>query len=205
MARSSWLNTESMGHVLAAMMPTNRLVMQVAISTGLRVGDVLALRREQLVKGQRFTVREQKTGKSRRVRLSRPLWEKCLAQSGRVWIFEGRTDWRKHRTRAAVYKDIHRTARLFKSSGVVPRAANIGTHTGRKNWAVERYHQTGDLARVQRELNHQSPAITMLYAMADSIEAGPNRKAQRAATPGAKRKKGRRAACARRPRAGGLE
>lgn len=54
-----------MGHVLAAMMPENRLVMETCIATGLRASDVLNLRTERL--RQRMTVRELKTGKTRRV------------------------------------------------------------------------------------------------------------------------------------------
>ena len=110
------------------------------------------------------------------MRLSRPLWEKCLAGAGRYWVFEGRCDPKKHRTRAAVYKDIHRTAKLFKSSGVVPKKANVGTHTARKVWAVEQYRQHPDIERLQRQMNHSSPAITMVYAMADSLavsQSGP--------------------------------
>ena len=198
MARASWLKTESMQHVLAAMMPQNRLAIMVAMETGLRIGDVLALRTEVVQRGQRFTVKEQKTGKSRRVRLSRPLWEKCLANAGRYWVFEGRCDPRKHRTRAAVYKDIHRTAKLFKASGVVPRKANVGTHTARKVWAVEQYRQHPDIERLQRQMNHSSPAITMVYAMADSLAEAhsgpPYRQRRRRAKPAAAETRGQRGA-----------
>ena len=198
MARASWLKAESMQHVLAAMMPQNRLAIMVAMETGLRIGDVLALRTEVVQRGQRFTIKEQKTGKSRRVRLSRPLWEKCLAGAGRYWVFEGRCSPRKHRTRAAVYKDIHRTAKLFKASGVVPKKANVGTHTARKVWAVEQYRQHPDIERLQRQMNHSSPAITMVYAMADSLAEAhsgpPYRQRRRRAKPAAAKTRGDRGA-----------
>ena len=61
-----------MGHVLAAMMPENRLVMETCIATGLRASDVLNLRTERL--RQRMTVRELKTGKTRRVYFPRELY-----------------------------------------------------------------------------------------------------------------------------------
>ena len=198
MARASWLKADSMQHVLAAMMPQNRLAIQVAMETGLRIGDVLALRTEVVQRGQRFTIKEQKTGKSRRVRLSRPLWDKCLANAGRYWVFEGRTDVRKHRTRAAVYKDIHRTAKLFKASGVVPKKANVGTHTARKVWAVEQYRKCPDIAKLQRSMNHSSPAITMVYAMADSLAVSqsgpPYRQRRRRAKTAAAKTRGQRGA-----------
>ena len=203
MARASWLKADSMQHVLAALMPQNRLAIMVAMETGLRIGDVLALRTEQVEKGQRFTVKEQKTGKSRRVRLSRPLWEKCLANAGRYWVFEGRCSPRKHRTRAAVYKDIHRTAKLFKASGVVPKKANVGTHTARKVWAVDQYRKCPDIERLQRQMNHSSPAITMVYAIADHIDSAPIGPGAARRHPRREAQKTRPAARAGRVRAGG--
>ena len=48
-------------------MPQNRLIARVCLHTGLRVGDVVALRTQEI--GQQFMVREAKTGKRRRVGL----------------------------------------------------------------------------------------------------------------------------------------
>ena len=39
--RTTYANRQQMGHVLAALMPENRLIMRVCIATGLRVSDVL--------------------------------------------------------------------------------------------------------------------------------------------------------------------
>lgn len=97
MGRADWLDRPAMGHVLAALMPANRLVMECCMATGLRVGDVLALKTADVQHGPRMTVREQKTGKSRRVYWPAELRLRMLQQAGRVWVFEGRNDWRKHR------------------------------------------------------------------------------------------------------------
>lgn len=166
--RSDWLRDEAMSHVLAALMPQNRLIMEVCLSTGLRLGDVLNLRTVALKPRQ--TVRELKTGKSRRIRWGAELYDKMVANAGKVWVFEGRTDYRRHRTRQAVWKDLKRAADLFRAPGVVPRGAQISPHSARKGYAVRRYHETGgDLDRVQRELNHSSPEVTLLYALADTV------------------------------------
>lgn len=167
MGRSSWVSDEAMGHVLAALTPQNRLVMEVCISTGLRVGDVLALKTAAL--RPRQTIREQKTGKTRRVRWRKDLYERMLAGAGRLWVFEGRTDWKRHRTRQAVWKDLRRISRVFLPGGGIPRGAQVSPHSARKMYAVGLLHQTGDLRRVQKELNHDSEAVTLLYAMADQI------------------------------------
>lgn len=153
-----------MGHILAALMPTNRLVVRVCIATGLRVSDVLELRTAQLKRRQ--TVRESKTGKTRRIQWPAALYEEMSAQAGRYWVFEGRTDPRKHRSRQAVWRDIQRAEAVFKRSGALSRRQNIGTHTARKCAAVAAYHR-GGLPAAQRLLQHSDPLITRLYALAD--------------------------------------
>lgn len=147
--------------------------MQVSMTTGLRVSDVLGLKTAQLRQSQRVSVRELKTGKTRRVWLPRELYDEMLEQAGRLWVFEGRTDWRKPRCRSAVYKDVKRAAGLFRASGVVPRNAQISPHTARKVAAVDVMHKTGDLEAVARKLNHSDGdrEVTALYALADVLTA----------------------------------
>lgn len=164
MARTSYASRAQMGHILAALMPTNALIVRVCMHTGLRVSDVLELKTAQLKPRQ--TVRERKTGKTRRVVWSVPLYEQMLQQAGRVWVFECRTDPLRHRTRQAVYKDIKRAAAVFQRSGAVSKSQCIGTHTARKYAAVTAYHK-GGLAAAQKMLNHSDPAISLLYALSD--------------------------------------
>src|SRR5699024_9493770 len=83
MGRADWVDRPSMGYVLAALMPSNRLVMECCLSSGLRVSDVLSLKTDALKRGQRMTVREQKTGKSRRVYWPVGLYTRMLGQAGR--------------------------------------------------------------------------------------------------------------------------
>ena len=171
MARADYVNDVSMQHVLAALTTENRLVMEVALRTGLRVGDVLALRPQQVRKG-RFTVQEQKTGKSRRVYLPDELRDRVLKCGNELYCFPHRLNGRKHRTRAAVWKDLKRAAEAFR----LPQ--NVATHTARKNWAVRELEKRGgDVAAVQRELHHTDPAVTLLYVMADKLpQTGKRRK-----------------------------
>ena len=145
-----------MEHILALLTPENALVMRVALETGLRVGDVLALRPP--VKAQ-FWITEQKTGKRRRVNLRR--------------------EREKHRTRQAVWRDVTRAARAFR----LP--VNVTPHSARKRYAVEKLRQNrGKLAAVQKAMNHSDQSVTMLYAMADSLynakyEQGPDGRIRR--------------------------
>lgn len=163
--RADYLARQEFSHLLAALTPPNRLALEVSLATGLRISDVLNMRSDKLA--ERMTIRELKTGKTRRIRLPFELYRRCLSQAGKVWVWEGRMDWRKHRTRQAVYKDLKRTANLFR----LPRGLQISPHTARKVYAVTAYQQSGSLRRVQQLLQHSDEAVTMLYAMADEMTA----------------------------------
>ena len=160
--RSEYMPRGEIVHLLAALQPKNRLACEISLFTGLRINDVLALKTEQAQKG-RFTVREEKTRKTRTVRLPADLQRRALNCAGQHFVFEGRLNGRKHRTRQAVFKDLRRVARLF---GV---REHISPHSLRKVFAVEEYSKYGDLARVKKLLNHNEEAVTVLYAMADRI------------------------------------
>lgn len=158
--KTEYLLEREVGHVLAALTPQNRLIARVCLHTGLRVGDVVALKRGQL--GRQFVVTEAKTGKWRKVGLPDGLRAEVLAQAGRDWAFPGAKDG-QHKTRQAVWKDVKRAAKAFR----LPQ--NVGPHSFRKVYAVELLAKYGDIERVRRSLNHQNVATTLIYAMADRL------------------------------------
>lgn len=162
---AEYVPKDELGHVYAALMPANRLACQVSEATGLRIGDVLALRTEQVRKGQRLTVKERKTGKSKRIYLPRKLHDEMMAQAGEAWVFASPRDPAKHRTRQAVWADLKRAAKAFR----MPQ--NVAPHSLRKVYAVEEWEKTGDLDKVADALNHthRYPATTMIYAMAAEL------------------------------------
>lgn len=162
--RSDYVDRETFRHVLAALTEPNRLAIEVSLCTGLRIDDVLHIKTNQL--SERFTVRESKTGKTRRVQLSKELVDELLCIAGKIYVFEGRTDYRKPRTRQAVYKDIKRAAVAFRV-----RRLQVSPHSARKIYAVTQFHKSGSMAKVKKLLNHSSEAVTMLYALADEVSA----------------------------------
>ena len=141
---------------MAALTPSNRLVCEVGLHTGLRVSDVLALKTAQLA--PRFWVTEKKTGKRKQIGLPAPLLEAIKAQAGEVWAFPGQNP-EKPRTRQAVWKDVKRAAAIYR----IPQ--NVGVHSFRKTYAADVMAAYGDLAKVQRMMNHSSPICTMIYLM----------------------------------------
>lgn len=162
--RTTYADRAQMSHVLAALMPENRVIVRVCMATGLRVSDVLQLRTVDLKRRQ--TVRESKTGKTRRIQWPAELYAEMERRAGRYWVFEGRTDPKKHRQRQTVWRDIKRAEAVFKRSGALSKKQNLGTHSARKYAAVTAYHK-GGLDAAQRLLNHSDPLITRLYALAD--------------------------------------
>lgn len=171
MARTDWIDPNAFKAILMALMPENRLALEVSRRHGLRIGDVLNLKTED-IKKKRFTIREVKTGKRRRVTLSDTLQNELLSISGRLYVFENRTDWKKHRIRQTVYKDLKKACKALR----IPSELVIAPHSARKIWASE--FAPSELKRVQRILNHSDEAITLVYLMARELTCRSKRKAR---------------------------
>ena len=158
---SDFLESPEVAHIFSVLTPTNRLICRVALHTGLRIGDVIAMRTADL--DTRMTVVEKKTGKKRRIGLPSDLVAEMRQQAGPVYVFSNRLNPERHRARQTVYKDFKRAARAFRIK------VNATPHSLRKVYAVNLYRKSGDLGRVQRVLNHRKIETTMLYAMADFL------------------------------------
>lgn len=167
--RSDYVEKEVFEHILSALTRENRLALITSLTTGLRIDDVLHLKTADILKG-RFSIKEMKTGKTRRVRLGNKLQCELIEISGRYFVFEHRMDCKKCRTRQAVNKDLKRACTLFRVKGV-----NITPHSARKIYSVGEYVRTCDFKRVQALLNHSSESVTTLYAMADVITERQNK------------------------------
>ena len=163
MATVNYLFRQQLELVLASLMPANRLACEVALHTGLRISDVLALKTEDVRRSSRFWVKEAKTGKAKLVGLPAPLRRRLLDQAGKMFVFPARLDENGHRSRQAVWADIDRAQRAFR----IPQ--NIGTHSMRKEYAVELMQKYGSIEKVRRALNHSNIAVTKIYALADEL------------------------------------
>lgn len=165
-----YLLEEQVEKVLSLLTPVNRVVMRVALHTGLRISDVLSLKKTDIDKGQQFWITESKTGKRKRVALTADLLHDMRAVCGSVWVFENRTDRAKHRSRQAVWRDVKRAERALR----LPQ--NIGPHSARKVYAVRLMEEYGSIPKVQKALNHDRDSTTMIYAMADTLLRAKYRK-----------------------------
>lgn len=167
--------------LLETLTPQNALALELCMETGMRITDALRITYQDasdLVQERRcYTYTEQKTGKERTVYINLDWLSRAVLQHNprSIWLFAGR-DPEKHRTRQAVWKDLHRAAKLYRVNGQRLKA-RIGTHTARKVFAVGLYQEAvkngekDPLGLVRANLNHRDPAVTFLYALADVITA----------------------------------
>ena len=90
--KSDFIKPEMIEHVLFALTPENRLACRVALKTGLRIGDVVSMKTDELKKAteQKYKIKvlEQKTGKRRTVALGKDLTLQLLRQCGEIYVFE---------------------------------------------------------------------------------------------------------------------
>lgn len=166
--RSDYINNDTISHILWALSYPNKLICEIALETGWRIDDVLELKTEQVenaLKKKRcsLSIIEQKTSKKSTKYISRGLLERVYKQAGCIYCFQGRDDYRKHRTRQAVYLDLKKAAKHFKIK------INLSPHSLRKNYAVYLKDKGHSLAEIQKALNHDNMLTTMLYAMSDEL------------------------------------
>lgn len=157
--RTNAIDVTSWAVLERLLMPANALVVETMLQTGLRVSDVLSFTSEQLRKGQRFTVWESKTGKSKRIRLGKNLYFRLLRQCGKKYVFEHARDPNRHRTRQTVWADVKRASKALR----MPQ--NVAPHSARKSYACGEYERTHDLNAVKSKLNHSNIETTILYLL----------------------------------------
>lgn len=138
--------------------PANALVVEIMLETGLRISDVVSLKKECAFK-TRFTVEESKTGKKRNIRLSKKLREKLQVATGDFYIFPNARNPASHRTRQAVWHDIKRASKAMRFSSCV------APHSCRKSYAVDLARRGYTPQEIQKRLNHDNLETTILYLL----------------------------------------
>ena len=134
------------------------LPLWLSLETGLRVGDVVALKVNQVKRdGIHYTA--QKTGKKGIAPISHELRKK-LNKKGK-YLFPSPQDPTKHLTRQAVWARIKAAAH---SAGIDLKG--VSPHSLRKSFAVELYREKGFEA-VKKALQHNNAATTEIYSFAD--------------------------------------
>lgn len=157
--KSRYLDENECKRLHEVLRPDEWLPLWVSLETGLRVGDVVALKRSN-VRVDGIHYRAQKTRKNGIAPISAELRRELLARRGK-WLFPSKKDKTKHITRQAVWARVKRGARNanIDLEGASP-------HAMRKSFAVELYRDKGFKA-VQEALQHHNGATTEIYSFAD--------------------------------------
>lgn len=164
MSASDYITDEQALELVRKLSPANRLVCEIMYVTGMRVGDVCALKRGDIERAMQtgfITVTEQKTGKKRSAKADRKLLEKALVLAGEENVFPNQRDKRRHRTRNAVWNQVRKQAHQ--------PGLTITPHSFRKNYAVRKFRETGDIEKVRRMMGHDNISTTILYVTSDII------------------------------------
>lgn len=135
------------------------LPFRVALETGLRVGDVVKLKRKD-VKADGLHYTAEKTGKKGIAPISASL-RKALKRGQGEYCFPSPSRRGKHITRQALWS---RLKKAGKSAGL--DVEGLSPHTLRKVFAVETYREKG-FAAVKEALQHTNSLTTEVYSFAD--------------------------------------
>lgn len=162
--KSDYMKPENYNKLFVFMTYENTLVLRVSLETGMRIGDVLKMRPED-VKGRTVRYIAEKTGKRGRAVISQDLAKRLKQVAGEWYIFPKRGNPREHRARQTVWKDVKKASAALRSVGVIT-TENVTPHSARKTFAVEDAERFG-LRHTQNALQHRDKSTTKLYAFSD--------------------------------------
>jgi integrase len=163
-----------MTDALAAKHGKYKVMWLIGVETGLRISDILKLRVND-VSGGKLVVQEQKTAKTKTMKLSASLMRDISAHVRRYALRDDHflvfsRDHLRYRpvTRQQAWRVVKAVSRLVGFDG-------IGTHSMRKTFARDRFFSSGgDMEAVRRSLAHDHIVTTLGYlcgphALADMI------------------------------------
>lgn len=163
--KSDYVKATVYNKVFPYMQYDNALCLRLCLETGLRVGDALKVKAED-IKGRTLHYVAEKTGKAGKKVLSHKIVTELLKNAGyKGYCFKGRNDPNKHRARQTVWRDVQKAC---KRAGV---QEHVSPHSTRKTYAVNKFHEEG-ITQVQKELQHDRLDTTMIYAFADLLSNG---------------------------------
>lgn len=135
------------------------MMFYVGINTGLRISDILKLKVSDVKDKMYVTIKEQKTGKTKRFgieNIKKELDEYILNMQDSEYLFQSQKGDNKPITRVQAYRILNQAAKIVGLS-------EIGTHTLRKTFGYHFYQKTKDVALLQKLFNHSSPSTTLTY------------------------------------------
>ncbi|PKR85034.1 site-specific integrase [Heyndrickxia camelliae] len=137
----------------------NYILFMLGINTGLRIQDILKLRVRD-VEGWWITIREKKTHKHKRIKmttvLKKAVKEYIQGKPKNEYLIKSRNGKNRPITRGMAYNILNEVAREFGLE-------SIGCHSMRKTYGYHFYKQFKDVAVLMDIFNHSSEKITLRY------------------------------------------
>ena len=145
--------------------PRDYYITTIALTTGLRISDILNLKIEQFRDSPEITIIERKTNKRKCVMLSNKLRNMilnyCKNRRSYEYLFKSSkvSKDKIHKnipmTRQGYYKSINKIVKL--------KDKNLNAHTLRKTYAYWALNETNNLPLITKCLNHSSQRVTLDY------------------------------------------
>ena len=163
--KSRYLSDSEIEKLFSALDDTGKLLFGICRETGLRIGDVVKIRRQDIRYvpniGNVLTYKAEKTGKTGKCVLSDEIVRACRLYGGHKFVFSSASARTGHITRQTAWNWLKNAARR---SGV--SLTGCSPHSLRKSFAVNIRHKQGlEAARIA--LQHSDSAVTAIYAYAD--------------------------------------
>ena len=136
----------------------NVLLFDLGLNTGLRISDLLQLKVGDVRGKDVYQLREQKTGKTKRIHLHavrQEIADYTDGMSDDEYLFPSRKGGNAL-TRFQAY-------RILNDAAQACGLEEIGTHTLRKTYGYHFYQMYHDVAALQKLFNHSAPSITLRY------------------------------------------
>ena len=161
---------EKVKQILRAKNTRDLLLFVFGINSALRIGDLLSLRKRDVIDG-RVTIIEEKTGKRKEFPLNNAIMDILKdylpTLNDDEFLFRSRQankNGDKVISRQQAYTIL---TKAFKDAGI---KVNCGSHTMRKTYGYWNYKKYKDVAKLQKVLNHSAPSVTLRYIGIDQEE-----------------------------------
>ncbi|MFW5980349.1 MAG: site-specific integrase [Halanaerobiales bacterium] len=138
----------------------NYMIFVLGINTGLRIGDLLKLKVEDVKDKSHIIIKEQKTSKNKQFlinsNLRKELNKYIKGMADHEYLFQSRIGVNKPLSRFQAF-------RILSTAGKEAGLDRIACHSTRKTFGYHHYKRHKDVALLQKLFNHSSPSITLDY------------------------------------------
>lgn len=138
----------------------NYILFLMAIHTGLRIGDILKLKVENVLNKENIEIREEKTGKTKEIEISpklkRELKKFCENKPIEEYLIKSRNCYNNPLGRKQAYN-------IIRDAGAKNGLKRIGCHSLRKTFGRKYYNKYNNIEELRVFFNHSNSSITLRY------------------------------------------